>query len=735
MAKISESKLQLLRPEFGDANALLLSGLNKLETATKPFETAMNNNFTFRKDEATGLLNQYIAQNDPNAAGFQDGLAKLMQSVNGLGNGVNQNDIAKSVIAQQVAQPVNQQRALANQNLTDERTVNQAYNALIQAGGTPEAEQAYYDTVGNTGVNGIAPLQGAETHNAQMDALKNAPLASLAKILADSGLQSQQIESSLGIAKGSLQQLLAAADSGGGKGKSQGQTMISQGGYSSNLTDAITSSLTGTESGGNSKAFRTNTDGRSFGGLLQMGDARLRDYANANKTKAIKASQFKNLSANEQKNINDWHINDLIGKAESTGAVGKTIKGIPVTLSGLVAVAHLGGSGGMDKFVRTNGAYDPADQLGTRLSDYLRKHSGSVSGNMGGGSVPYQGNFVRDTQLLENQGALSNQYSQEKMKALGDIAQSVLGNKRGAFSRPTVQLPGQTDSNYGALIDGITENYNRDSNFLAASTGNIMQEQSDNIAGIRQNQNESALVAQAKDAAGRVSVNALIDDSKGFKDWLATGQIDTNTFNQLDKTEQKAYIKAWNDYELGIKANSEKTYSIKGAKPVTDLVKDSKGAFETLKEINRMNTEKDFRSDADGFLPSWDILPGKNASQKRENLDKISMYIISDFDKALVANADLLDNKLTPKSRLNMIQNVQKKYFKKAKYTNLKSEDFEGVSDRIINPNLLREIINEEIQSGGKLIINKQREAMLKDKAKNKLPDITALTRKSILNQ
>ena len=45
---------------------------------------------------------------------------------------------------------------------------------------------------------------------------------------------------------------------------------------------------------------------------------------------------------------------------------------------GLRAVAHLGGIGGMKKYVESKGQYDPEDQLGTSLSDYYDKFSGDV---------------------------------------------------------------------------------------------------------------------------------------------------------------------------------------------------------------------------------------------------------------------------------------------------------------------------------------------------------------------
>ena len=41
----------------------------------------------------------------------------------------------------------------------------------------------------------------------------------------------------------------------------------------------------------------------------------------------------------------------------------------------LICVAHLGGIGGMKRFVLTKGQYDPKDELGTSLSNYYAKFS------------------------------------------------------------------------------------------------------------------------------------------------------------------------------------------------------------------------------------------------------------------------------------------------------------------------------------------------------------------------
>lgn len=166
-------------------------------------------------------------------------------------------------------------------------------------------------------------------------------------------------------------------------GVDQGQTPgVTLGKDRASQVNGIISSLTGTESSGNSGAFRTNSNGKSYGGLIQMGDDRLKDYASATGSRPISAGQFKNLPAAQQRAVNEWHINDLISAAQATGAVGKVINGVPVTLGGLVAVAHLGGKGGMNKFVQTDGRYNPKDQLGTSLTDYLVKHRSSTVGGV-----------------------------------------------------------------------------------------------------------------------------------------------------------------------------------------------------------------------------------------------------------------------------------------------------------------------------------------------------------------
>lgn len=91
--------------------------------------------------------------------------------------------------------------------------------------------------------------------------------------------------------------------------------------------------------------------------------------------------------------LNDSNLQDEIAKEwikllckrlrhQGLGAyIGSTIKGIEITDSGIIAGAHLKGFGtskhpGVKQFLITNGQVDPADGLGTTVSDYVRRFSG-----------------------------------------------------------------------------------------------------------------------------------------------------------------------------------------------------------------------------------------------------------------------------------------------------------------------------------------------------------------------
>ena len=124
--------------------------------------------------------------------------------------------------------------------------------------------------------------------------------------------------------------------------------------------------LTQSESSGDSNAEIIIEDGKRYVGALQFGDARLQDYKNATGS-SFTQDEFKANSVLQDK-VAAWHIADI----------DKTIDGLGINTDGydrdgLRAVAHLGGKGGMKKFVQSAGKYNPSDELGTSLQDYYDK--------------------------------------------------------------------------------------------------------------------------------------------------------------------------------------------------------------------------------------------------------------------------------------------------------------------------------------------------------------------------
>lgn len=141
--------------------------------------------------------------------------------------------------------------------------------------------------------------------------------------------------------------------------KSNGAEGLSFGG------EDFLSSLIKSESSGNAQAFRTNEDGETYAGLVQIGEARITDYNKATGSDITQADLLQNSDV--QNDIINWHVSDLrklaTKLAETSG----------MDINGLIAVGHLGGRGGMTQFANTNGKYNKEDELGTSLSDYYTR--------------------------------------------------------------------------------------------------------------------------------------------------------------------------------------------------------------------------------------------------------------------------------------------------------------------------------------------------------------------------
>lgn len=154
---------------------------------------------------------------------------------------------------------------------------------------------------------------------------------------------------------------------------------------------SLLDSLAGTESGG---SFDAQNDVTGAGGLvghfgrLQFGQARLQDAMNAGVLAQGTTPQAFMADPQLQARVEQWHFDDMRRQAESLGLtrfVGQSINGVPITMDAILAMGHLGGMGGAQRFLESGGSYNPADAYGTSLLDYARIH-----GNASGGSTPAQ---------------------------------------------------------------------------------------------------------------------------------------------------------------------------------------------------------------------------------------------------------------------------------------------------------------------------------------------------------
>ncbi|PWG06265.1 peptidoglycan-binding protein LysM [Polaribacter aquimarinus] len=69
-------------------------------------------------------------------------------------------------------------------------------------------------------------------------------------------------------------------------------------------------------------------------------------------------------------------VNKWILRKDIKRSIGKTINGIKITESGILAAAHLSGAGNVKKFLRSNGSVRFSDAYGATIQSYLKKFGG-----------------------------------------------------------------------------------------------------------------------------------------------------------------------------------------------------------------------------------------------------------------------------------------------------------------------------------------------------------------------
>ena len=113
-------------------------------------------------------------------------------------------------------------------------------------------------------------------------------------------------------------------------------------------------------------------------GEWQLGKAALQDIGYSHITyKAFKKDPTIFPKSEQKKavttliNLNIKYLGSAINNYN-----GKTINGIKVTTSGLIAASHLAGAGGVKLFLATGGNVNPTDVNGTSVLKYLKVFSG-----------------------------------------------------------------------------------------------------------------------------------------------------------------------------------------------------------------------------------------------------------------------------------------------------------------------------------------------------------------------
>lgn len=153
-----------------------------------------------------------------------------------------------------------------------------------------------------------------------------------------------------------------------------------------NNDSALPASLVNTESGGH---YSARNSVRGAGGHVghfgrgQFGVARLNDAKNAGVIPSDMTPDQFLANPDAQAAVERWHVGDINGFIENNGLSqyeGQSINGVPVTRNGMIAVAHLGGNGGLRRYLETGGQYNPADANGTSLQDYMQTHGAAQGG-------------------------------------------------------------------------------------------------------------------------------------------------------------------------------------------------------------------------------------------------------------------------------------------------------------------------------------------------------------------
>jgi len=112
-------------------------------------------------------------------------------------------------------------------------------------------------------------------------------------------------------------------------------------------------------------------------GKYQFGTSALRFIGINNNAEFLNNPQLQEKAFVALLKINKSKLQDLIEDYR-----GKTIDGVRITESGILAAAHLGGAGSVRRYIESNGKKKCRDGFGTSVKSYLKQFSGYETQNI-----------------------------------------------------------------------------------------------------------------------------------------------------------------------------------------------------------------------------------------------------------------------------------------------------------------------------------------------------------------
>ncbi len=106
-------------------------------------------------------------------------------------------------------------------------------------------------------------------------------------------------------------------------------------------------------------------------GKYQFGRTTLERFRIYDTQKFLKNPELQEKAFAAYCSVNKWILRKDIRRS-----VGKTINGIKITESGILAAAHLSGAGNVKKYLRSNGQIHFSDAYGSTVQSYLKKFAG-----------------------------------------------------------------------------------------------------------------------------------------------------------------------------------------------------------------------------------------------------------------------------------------------------------------------------------------------------------------------